>query len=134
MMEEYTTTQQNFEPLNERKNTITSLFVYKRTTEPLNPKITERAKEFIEFYNLSVDTFVKFITLITTNEKNVKNVNINLLEYYEEGAEEPVRSLSIAVCIKGVSTEEKVDILFKLNKLLHISLPDVPAHFIYKCP
>jgi len=133
MMEEYTTTKQNFEPLNESKNTITSLFAFKRPSAPLKPKITERAKEFIESYNISVDTFLNFIMLITTNEGVITDVNIDLFEYYE-GEEEPLRSISIAVCIQGVPIEEKVDVVFRLNKLLYISLPDVPSHFIYECP
>jgi hypothetical protein len=133
MMEEYTTTQQNFEPLNESKNTITSLFAFKRPSAPLKPKITERAKEFIESYNIPVDTFLNFIMLLTTNEGVITDVNIDLFEYYE-GEEEPLRSISIAVCIQGVSIEEKVDVVFRLNKLLYISLPDVPSHFIYECP
>ena len=126
------TTQQSYEPLNKSKNTITSLFAYKRPSAPLKPKITERAKEFIESYNISVDTFLNFITLITTNEGVITDVNIDLFEYYE-GEEEPLRSISIAVCIQSVSIEEIVDIIFKLNKLLYISLPDVPTHFIYEC-
>ena len=132
MIEEYTTTQQSFEPLNERKNTITSLFTYKRMPKPVKLKITERAKEFLESYNLPVDAFMNFITLITTNKGVITDVSIDLFEYYE-GEEEPLRSISITVCIQGVSTEEIVDIIFKLNKLLYISLPDVPAHFIYEC-
>ena len=131
MMEEYSTTQQSFEPLNERKNTITSFFTFKRPPKPLKPKITEKAKEFLESYNIPVDAFMNFITLITTNEGVITDVNIDLFEYYEE--EKPLRSISIAVCIQGVSIEEIVDIIFKLNKLLYISLPDVYAHFIYEC-
>jgi hypothetical protein len=133
MIEEYTTTQQNFEPLNERKNTITSLFAHKRTPAPLKPKITEKAKKFLESYNIPVDAFMNFITLITTNEGVITDAKIDLFEYYE-GEEEPLRSISIAVCIQGVSTDEKVDIIFRLNKLLFVSLPDIPAHFIYECP
>jgi len=133
MIEEYVTTQQNFEPLNEKKNTITSLFAYKKLPKPVKPKITEKAKKFLESYNIPVDAFLNFITLITTNEGVITDVNIDLFEYYE-GEEEPLRSISIAVCIQGVSTDEKVDIIFRLNKLLYISLPDVPAHFIYECP
>jgi len=133
MTEEYTTTQQSYEPLNKSNNTITSLFAYKRPSAPLKPKITERAKEFIESYNIPVDTFLNFIMLLTTNEGVITGVNIDLFEYYE-GGEEPLRSISIAVCIQGVSIEEKVDVVFRLNKLLYISLPDVPSHFIYECP
>jgi len=133
MTEEHTTTQQTFEPLNERKNTITSLFALKRIPAHLKPKITEKAKEFLESYNIPVDTFLNFITLITTNEGVITDVNIDLFEYYE-GEKEPLRSISIAVCIQGVSIEEKVDVIFRLNKLLYISLPDVPSHFIYECP
>jgi hypothetical protein len=133
MIEEYTTTQQSFEPLNERKNTITSLFSFKRMPKPLKPKITERAKEFLETFNIPVDAFIHFIMLITTNEGVITDVSIDLFEYYE-GEEEPLRSISIAVCIQGVSIEEKVEVIFRLNKLLYISLPDVPAHFIYECP
>jgi len=132
-MEEYGTTQQSYEPLNKSKNTITSLFAYKRPSAPLKPKITERVKEFLESYNIPVDTFLNFITLITTNEGVITGVNIDLFEYYE-GEAEPLRSISIAICIQGVSTEEKVEVIFRLNKLLYISLPDVPAHFIYECP
>ena len=132
-MEEYWTTQQNYEPLNEKKNTITSLFTYKRPSTPLKPKITERAKEFLETYNIPVDAFMNFIALITTNEGVITDVNIDLFEYYDE-EEKPLRSISIAICIQGVSVEEKVEVIFRLNKLLYISLPDVPAHFIYECP
>jgi len=132
MIEEYTTTQQNYEPLNESKNTITSLFTFKRPPKPLKPKITEKAKEFLESYNIPVDAFMNFITLITTNEGVITDASIDLFEYYE-GEEEPLRSISIAVCIQDVSTEEKVEVIFRLNKLLYISLPDVPAHFIYEC-
>jgi hypothetical protein len=132
MIEEYTTTQQNYEPLNKRKNTITSLFAPKRMPKPLKPKITKRAKEFLKTFNIPIDTFINFITLITTNEGVITSASIDLFEYYE-GEEEPLRSISITVCIQGVSIEEIVDIIFRLNKLLYISLPDVPTHFIYEC-
>jgi len=141
MMEEYTTTQQSYDySYKEKKNTNTSILFsnLSGTRLPLSlllkPKISEKAKEFIESYKISVDAFRNFIAIITTIEGVITDVNIDLFEYYEEGAEEPLRSLSIAVCIKGVSTEEKVDIVFKLNKLLYIALPDFPSHFIYKCP
>jgi uncharacterized protein (DUF2126 family) len=134
MIEEYTTTQQSYEPLNERKNTITSLFTHvERNPKPAKPKITERAKEFLKSFNIPADAFMNFIALITTNEGFITDVNIDLFEYYE-GEEEPLRSISITVCIQGVSIEEKVEVIFKLNKLLYISLPDIPAHFIYECP
>ena len=84
MTEEYTTTQQSYEPLNKSNNTITSLFAYKRPSAPLKPKITERAKEFIESYNIPVDTFLNFITLITTNEGVITDVNIDCLNIMKE--------------------------------------------------
>ena len=126
------TTQQSYELLNKSKNTITSsLFAYKRPSTPLKPKITEKAKEFLETYNIPVDTFMNFIALITTNEGVITDVNIDLFEYYEE--EEPLKSISIAVCIQNATIEEIVNIIFRLNKLLFISLPDVPTHSIYEC-
>jgi len=106
----------------------------KEKEEFLKPVITEKAKEFIEAHNIPFDTFFEMYHC-NDNEpkKNITRANIDLFELYDEGKCEPQKSISIEVCIEGLTTDEKVEIMFKLNKLLHIAFPDLPSHFIYRC-
>jgi hypothetical protein len=105
----------------------------KEKTEFSKPVITEKAKEFIEAHNIPLDTFLKCITVMITSQKNITRANIDLFEFYDEGKCEPQKSISIEVCVDGLTTDEKVEIMFKLNKLLHIAFHDLPSHFIYRC-
>jgi len=101
--------------------------------EFLKPIITEKTKEFIEAHNISFDTFLKCITVMIMSQKNITRANIGLFEFFDEGKCEPQKEINIEICFDGLTTDEKIEIMFKLNKLLHIAFPDLPSHFIYRC-